>query len=96
VVSSTRLLGVSLFALAACSGHTSKPTALQASIGPIDVSAGAETTQCAVRPLGNTEDFVMDGYDIDLAPGSDHLIVYLTTDAPQADPVNCLLSRIYG
>jgi hypothetical protein len=42
-----------------------------------------------VVPLGNTEDVVLDGYDIDLQPGSHHLIVYTTTAAEQDDPVNC-------
>jgi len=33
---------------------------------------------------------VMNGYQIDLAPGSHHMIVYMTTAAPTTDgPVNC-------
>ena len=62
---------------------------LQANIGPIDVPAGVETTQCIVVPLGNTEDVVLNGYTINLSEGSHHLIVYTTTDAEQDDPINC-------
>jgi hypothetical protein len=75
---------------AADSFDASASASLQASIGPIDVPPGAETTKCIVRPLGNTEDVVLDGYDIDLAAGSHHVILYLTTDAPQAKPVDCV------
>ena len=79
--------------LGACGGHTTGSpnggSGLQASIGPIDVPAGVETTQCVVVPLGNTEDVVLNGYDINLSEGSHHLIVYLTTDAAQSDPINC-------
>jgi hypothetical protein len=62
---------------------------LPASIGPIDVPAGVETTQCIVVPFGNTQAVVLDGYDVNLAPGSHHLIVYMTTASVQTDPVNC-------
>jgi hypothetical protein len=89
------LLSGSLFALAACGGQNAAPASssdagsgLQGSIGPIDVPAGVETTQCTVVPLGNTEDVVMNGYNINLSEGSHHLIVYMTTDAP-TDPINC-------
>jgi len=83
--------------VAACSGQTSSstagadsgPPAIQAAIGPIDVPAGVETTQCIVMPLGNTEDVVVDSFDIQLSEGSHHLIVYMTSDMPQSDPVNC-------
>src|ERR1700722_5839332 len=82
-----------LIALAACGGHpagsASSAGGLQATIGPIDVPAGVETTQCIVVPLGNTEDVVMNGYSINLSEGSHHLIVYMTSDAEQDDPVNC-------
>jgi hypothetical protein len=84
-----------VLAVAACSGQTASSSGsgdssgLHASIGPIDVPAGVETTQCIVVPLGNTEDVVLDGYDINLTPGSHHLIVYLTTQSVQTDPVNC-------
>jgi Copper type II ascorbate-dependent monooxygenase, C-terminal domain len=84
-------------ALAGCSGHTGAssaedagPPPLQAAIGPIDVPAGVETTQCIVMPLGNTEDVVVDSLTIDLSAGSHHLIVYMTSDAVQSDPVNCI------
>jgi hypothetical protein len=93
------LLSASLLALAACGGQGAAPagaspsndagTGLQANIGPIDVPAGVETTQCIVVPLGNTEEVVMNGYSINLSEGSHHLIVYMTTDAEQDDPVNC-------
>jgi hypothetical protein len=92
---SMRVFGTCLLALAACSGKTgsssssSSGSGLQAAIGPIDVPAGVETTQCIVVPLGNTENLVMDGYDISLSAGSHHLIVYLTSDAAHSDPVNC-------
>jgi hypothetical protein len=86
--------------VAACSGHSSagagsSPAAdasssLQANIGPIDVPAGVETTQCIVVPLGNTEPVVMNGYTINLSEGSHHLIVYLTSDMEQDDPINCI------
>lgn len=90
---------VPLAVLAACSGQTSaasgadggstNPNDLQASVGPIDVPAGVETTVCIVEPLGNTQDVVVDGIDVNLAPGSHHLIVYLTSAEVQSDPVNC-------
>jgi hypothetical protein len=89
-----------LAVLAACSGQTqassssgsggdTNPNDFTASIGPIDVPAGVETTQCIVIPLGNTQDVVVNSIDVDLAPGSHHLIVYQTTAAEQTDPVNC-------
>src|ERR1700757_4315762 len=53
-------------------------TQLQASIGPIPLKPSEETTVCMVMPLGNTEDVVLDGFDMKLAPGSHHLIAYLT------------------
>ena len=80
----------------ACSSHAPSSASdeaaapLQASIGPIDVPAGVETTQCIVVPLGNTEEVVMNGYTIQLSEGSHHLIVYMTTDAENDDPVNCV------
>jgi hypothetical protein len=91
------LLSGALLALSACAAHDAAPgsatneagSGLQANIGPIDVPAGVETTQCIVVPLGNTEEIVMNGYTIDLSEGSHHLIVYLTSDAEQDDPVNC-------
>ena len=70
-------------------GGSAGAAGLQANIGPIDVPAGVETTQCIVVPLGNTEDVVMNGYAINLSEGSHHLIVYMTTDSAQSDPVNC-------
>jgi hypothetical protein len=80
--------------MAACSGQTASSSSgdandLPASIGPIDVPAGVETTQCIVVPLGNTQDVVMNGYDVNLTPGSHHLIVYMTSSSVQTDPVNC-------
>jgi hypothetical protein len=92
---SMRVVCSGLLALAACSGKTgsssssSGSSGIQVSIGPIDVPASVETTQCIVVPIGNTEDVVMDGYDIKLTAGSHHLIVYLTTQDVQTDPVNC-------
>jgi hypothetical protein len=58
-------------------------------IGPIPVGGGVETTQCIVRPMGNTEPIVIEGFDSTLAVGSHHLIVYLTNAAVQANPVPC-------
>ena len=90
------LAGVLCVAAAvACSssGQTSSPTidanALKASVGPIDVPAGIETTQCIVVPLGNKEDVVVQSIEVDLAPGSHHLIVYTTTEMERAEPLNC-------
>lgn len=89
----------SVVGLAACSGKTGSssaadvdsgtPGAYQASIGPIDLPAGTETTQCIVMPLGNTEDVVVNSLDVNLSLGSHHLIVYMTNDEVQSDPVNC-------
>jgi hypothetical protein len=89
-----------LAVLAACSGSTqpasatgdggdTNPNDFTVAIGPIDVPAGVETTQCIVIPFGNTQDVVVNSIDVDLAPGSHHLIVYATNDAQQTDPVNC-------
>jgi hypothetical protein len=92
------LSGLAFLGLAACGGHDAPASSssssdagsgLTASIGPIDVPAGVETTQCIVVPLGNTEEVVINGYTIDLSEGSHHLIVYMTTDTEQDDPVNC-------
>jgi hypothetical protein len=63
---------------------------IKVAIGPIDVAAGGETTQCVVVPLGNSEDVVVDGYDITLSVGSHHLIAYLTTEPASSDPQNCV------
>ncbi|MGH7297217.1 MAG: hypothetical protein ACRELB_19920 [Polyangiaceae bacterium] len=89
-----RVLGI--VALAACGGSATgggnggaAAPGLQATFGPIDLPAGVETTQCVVVPLGNTEDIVVTGYEINLQPGSHHMIVYATTDAAQPDPINC-------
>ena len=60
-----------------------------ATIGPIDLPAGVETTKCIVSPFGNTEAVVIQGFDSTLALGSHHLIVYLTTAAVQPTPVDC-------
>src|SRR5579883_2196484 len=82
-------------ALAGCSSGSSSPssgsngTELQASVGPIPLSAGEETTVCIVAPLGNTEDVVLNGFDMKLAPGSHHLIAYLTSAAPVSTPFSC-------
>jgi hypothetical protein len=60
-----------------------------ATIGPIDLPAGIETTKCIVSPFGNTQAVVIQGFDSTLALGSHHLIVYLTTAAVQPTPVDC-------
>ena len=65
------------------------PRPPRSSIGPIDVPAGVETTQCIVVPLGNTEDVVLNSYTINLSEGSHHLIVYMTTDSEQDGPISC-------
>ncbi len=76
---------VTLFAavLVSCSSGSGSSSSgsgneLQASIGPIPLKPSEETTVCMVMPLGNTEDVVLDGFDMKLAPGSHHLIAYLT------------------
>jgi Copper type II ascorbate-dependent monooxygenase, C-terminal domain len=66
------------------SSSSSGSTNLQASIGPIPLKPSEETTVCMVMPLGNTEDVVLDGFDMKLAPGSHHLIAYLTDAAVTA------------
>ncbi len=84
-------------ALAACSSSSSTQTpastidvnALKASVGPIEVPAGIETTQCIVVPLGNKEDVVIQSIEVNLMPGSHHLIVYATTEQERAEPLNC-------
>jgi hypothetical protein len=78
---------VPLFAavLVSCSSGSSSGSGnanLQASVGPIPLSPSEETTVCLVAPLGNTEDVVLDGFDMKLAPGSHHLIAYLTDASP--------------
>jgi hypothetical protein len=65
------------------------PGDFQASFGPIDLPTQFETTECIVQSLGNTEDVVIQGLDSTLRPGSHHLIVYLTNQAPSAAPVTC-------
>ncbi|HEY8086948.1 MAG TPA: hypothetical protein VIF09_03865, partial [Polyangiaceae bacterium] len=77
-----------LTSVAACSGqtapgsgNTSNPNDYTGNIGPIDVPAGVETTQCIVVPLGNAEDVVVTGVDVNLSTGSHHLIIYATTAA---------------
>ena len=95
----TGWLGVVPLVIAACGGSTGggggsgggggAAPGLQATFGPIDLPAGVETTQCIVAALGNTTDVVMTGYDVNLLPGSHHMIVYATTDAVQPDPINC-------
>ena len=90
-----RIVLVALGGMIACSsssgggGGTSSANSPQASIGPITVAAGQEITECIVIPLGNTEDFVIQGVDVSLAPGSHHLIMYQTGDPPQTTPFSC-------
>ena len=83
--------------LAACSGKagagSSQPgpqsVDVQTGVGPIPLTAGQETTLCVVKPLNNAEDMVLTGFDMNLTPGSHHLLVYLT-DAGEADtPYPC-------
>jgi hypothetical protein len=62
---------------------------LRLTIGPFDVAAGVEITQCIVVPLGNTDEMVLDGYQIDLYPGSHHLFAYFTSEAPHSNLVDC-------
>ncbi len=87
-MASARSLVLLAAVLVSCSGGSgssssgSGNTDLQASIGPIPLSPSEETTVCMVMPLGNTEDVVLNGFDMKLAPGSHHLIAYLTTAAP--------------
>jgi hypothetical protein len=83
-------------ALVACSGSSgsgssSSPQTMdqQTGIGPIPLAAGQETTVCVVKPLGNTDDMVLQGFDVSLAPGSHHLLVYLTDAAEVDTPYPC-------
>ena len=88
---------VGFAALVACTGcsssSSSAPAAqeatLHASVGPIPLSPGQETTVCIIAPLGNTQDVVLNGFDMNLAPGSHHLIAYLTTASPVSTPFPC-------
>ena len=87
-----------LLVFAACSsgssgtpstGQSSTPPQETISVGPIAVAAGAETTVCIVVPFGATEDVLVNSIDVNLAPGSHHLIVYQTTAAPTTTPYAC-------
>lgn len=54
---------------------------------------------CMVMPLGNTEDVVLDGFDMELAPGSHHLIAYLTdaaVTAPNTYPCSPFTGVVVG
>jgi hypothetical protein len=62
---------------------------LQASIGPIPVAAGQETTVCITESLGNGEAVVVNSLDVSLAPGSHHLVVYATNDPVNLTPTPC-------
>jgi hypothetical protein len=80
--------------LACSSGSSHTPSAPQStdahvSIGPIPLAASQETTVCIVVPLGNTEDLALHGFDMNLAPGSHHLIAYLTGADPVSTPYPC-------
>jgi hypothetical protein len=70
-------------------GAALAPGDFQASFGPIDLAPQYETTECIVQPFGNTEDVVVQGLDSTLAPGSHHLIVYLTKQSVSSTPVTC-------
>jgi hypothetical protein len=91
---------VSLGVLSACSGSstssssgdggpTTNPNEQTVAIGPIPVAAGQEETVCIVIPFGATEDVVVNSIDVNLAPGSHHLIVYQSTVAPTSTPYPC-------
>ena len=71
------------------SGAAPGSAAQTVAIGPIPVAAGAEETVCIVIPFGNDEDVVVNSIDVNLAPGSHHLIVYQTTVAPTSTPYAC-------
>jgi hypothetical protein len=71
------------------SGAAANPNDLKATFAPIDVPAGVETTQCIVVPLGNTQDVLVQSVEVNLAPGSHHMIVYSTTDQARDEPLNC-------
>jgi hypothetical protein len=91
---------IAALSLAACSGGSSSSGSGPApategagdstvAIGPIPVAAGGEETVCIVVPFGNTEDVVVNSIDVNLAPGSHHLIVYKTNVAPTTTPYAC-------
>jgi hypothetical protein len=94
-MSFARKLFVLSAAVVACScgssssGSGSSNANMQASVGPIPLAPSQETTVCIVAPLGNTEDVVLNGFDMKLAPGSHHLIAYLTDAAPTSTPFSC-------
>jgi uncharacterized membrane protein len=97
------VLAAALVSCSSGSGSSSSSgsgnTELQASIGPIPLAAGEETTVCMVMPLGNTEDVVLNGFDMKLAPGSHHLIAYLTTagvTAPSTYPCSPFTGVVIG
>ena len=83
--------------VAACSGKTgagpSQPGPVSADvhtgIGPIALQPGQETTVCVVKPLNNADDMVLNGFDMNLAPGSHHLLVYLTDAGATDTPYSC-------
>lgn len=90
---------LAVFLLASCSSGSSgsqspassaAPYTETVSVGPIDVAAGVETTVCIVVPFGASEDVVVNSIDVNLAPGSHHLIVYKTTSTPRTTPFPCV------
>ena len=84
-----------LFTILGCSSSSSPGGdangAAQAVIGPIPVAANEEKTVCIAKDLGNTDDLVISGYEVKLAPGSHHLIVYASTDKQEnLTPTPCM------
>jgi len=59
------------------------------SIGPFAINPGDEQTLCVVVPFGNMDDLVIRSFEVSLAPGSHHLILYQTTAAAQPTPYPC-------
>jgi hypothetical protein len=67
------------------------PNVGAATIGPIDVAAGAEETVCIFKRLNNAEDIMATSFVADLAPGSHHLILYKSTQTVENfEPVSCV------
>jgi hypothetical protein len=56
---------------------------VQGSIGPIPLMAGQEETVCIIKRLTNPDPLVVTNIQINLAPGSHHLILYSVPDTQE-------------
>jgi hypothetical protein len=65
-------------------------TSFEASMGPIAVSSGEESTQCVFRRLGNTEGAYVRRFRATLTEASHHMIVYRSDETEEdLDPSPC-------